>query len=508
MSQVKSIRRMGWMAAPALALFILLFGTARADDFERARFDAFVQETMATWHVPGIAVATIIDGEVHFVAGYGSRDVAAKLPVTPETLFQIGSITKSFTTAALALLVDDGRLTWDTRVRDVLPDFALADPIASENATVTDVLTHRTGLARHDRLWYLNPMPRDALFARLRHLRSSQSFRDGFQYQNILYVVAGRIAERLFGESWENLVAHNILAPLGLTRTKTTLRGLLIDPDHAAAYALDDDALVPVAHFDTAVIAPAGGLGASARDLIRWAALHLERGTLNEIRLISEENAAALQTPQQILPGVPSWPALGHTSYGYGFELSHYRGERLASHGGGMDGFVAHFSFMPDRNAAIVVLSNLDRNPAPNIIARRFYDRVLGLPPLPWDDRTAERWRKAEARFATEAAADHAARQSGAPPSHPLSDYLGRYEDPGYGTVTIGSGAAGLTLTYGRLTLPLDHVHYDIFEVAEIPLTSVRRLKVTFLYDTAGNIDRVLIPFEKQLDAIVFARRP
>ncbi len=496
-------------ATALLVLFLCQVAVAevRTETFERGRFDAFVHATMAQWRVPGIAVAAIVDGEIRFAAGYGLRDVAHERPVTPETLFQIGSITKSFTAAGLALLIDEGRLAWDTRVREILPDFALADPAASQRATIADLLAHRTGLARHDRLWYLNPMPRDALYRRLRHLGSSRPFRAGFNYQNILYVAAGGIAERLFGEPWEAVTARRILAPLGLRRTRTTLRGLLADPDHAEAYAIDGDRLEPVAHFDTAVIAPAGGLAASARDLIRWAALHLGRGALgSSTRLLSRESASALQTPQQTIPGTPAWPALGFASYGYGFELSHYRGEPLVSHGGGMDGFVAHFSFMPRRGAAVVVLSNLDRNPAPGIIARRFYDRVLGLPPLPWSARTAERWRAAEERLAVEAIADRATRRPNAPPSHPQADYLGHYVNPGYGTVTITGNANGLSLSYGRVTLPLGHVHFDIFEIAEIPLTSVRRLKVSFLYDKAGEIDRVLIPFESGLDDIVFTR--
>ena len=499
------------MRRAATALLVLFLCQAalaevRATSFERGRFDAFVHETMAHWRVPGIAVAAIIDGEIRFAAGYGLRNVARRRPVTPETLFQIGSITKSFTAAGLALLVDEGRLAWDTRVREILPDFALADPAASQRATLADLLAHRTGLARHDRLWYLNPMPREALYRRLRHLGSSRPFRAGFSYQNILYVVAGGIAERLFGESWETITARRLLAPLGLKRTRTTLRGLLADPDHAEAYAIEGGRLEPVAHFDTAVIAPAGGLAASARDLIRWAALHLGRGTLDSTRLLSRESASALQTPQQTIPGAPAWPALDFASYGYGFELAHYRGEPLVSHGGGMDGFVAHFSFMPRRGAAVVVLSNLDRNPVPGIVAWRFYDRVLGLPTLPWNARTAERWREAEDRLAAEAAADRATRRPNAPPSHLRADYVGRYTNPGYGTVTITAGTDGLSLAYGWVTLPLGHVHFDIFEIAEIPLTSVRRLKVTFLYDKAGAIDRVLIPFEPGLTDIVFAR--
>ena len=480
---------------------------ARARAFKRDRFDTFVHTTIARWRVPGIAMAVIIGGEVRFVAGYGLRDVEHKHPVTPETLFQIGSITKSFTAAGLALLVDEGRLAWDDRVWEVWPDFALADSEASQEATVADLLAHRTGLARHDRLWYLNPMSRDALYQRLRHLGLKQPFRAGFNYQNILYAVAGRVAEQLFAEPWEEITKHRIIMPLGLSRTKTTLHDMLDDPDHAKAYTIENGDLESVAHFDTAVIAPAGGLASSAGDLICWAALHLGRGTLGSTQLLSQESATTLQTPQQAISRIPAWLALGFTSYGYGFRISHYRGESLVSHGGGMDGFVAHFSFMPKRNAAIVVLSNLDRNPVPVIIARRFYDRILGLPPLPWGARIAEQWRKKKIRLAEEADADRANRRPNAPPSHPQADYLGHYTNPGYGTITITSNTDGLLLTYGRVTLPLNHVHFDIFEIEKIPLTSVRRLKVTFLYNEVSEIDRVLIPFESGLDEIVFTRQ-
>lgn len=461
---------------------------------------------MADWHVPGLAIAVVRDDKVVLAKGYGVRDLVSKQPVTPDTLFAAGSITKTFTATGLAMLVDEGRLTWDTPVRDVMPDFRLKDDVATRLATIEDLLTHRTGLARHDRVWYFGEFTRDELYARLRYLEPSAPFRSRFQYHNLLFMTAGLAVERLTGETWEDFTRERILAPLDMTRSNFSVDTTRRDPDHATPYAREEGDLHAVPFFDPRAIAPAGALNTSAAELARWVRLHLAGGRLGELQLISEDRAAELHAPRIAIVGEPNWPTLGHDSYGLGFSNSTYRGEEIVWHNGGIDGFLTHMSFLPARGIGVVVLANLDRTPAPTIISRFIYDRLLGLDPLPWDARIKEEWRKGEARVAVEDELEREARKPNAPPTHALPDYAGWFENPGYGTVRIQQNTDGLTLTYGRLSAPLEHVHYDIFEIPRIPLTTVRHLKVTFYYDEKGDIDRLTIPFEPKVEPIVFTR--
>jgi CubicO group peptidase (beta-lactamase class C family) len=486
------------------AVFLLVVGLAAPAAAEQDAFDEFVTEIMSDWGVPGLALARIEQGKIVSVRHYGLRDTENALPVEPGTLFAIGSITKTFTAAGLAMLVDEERLTWDTRVIDILPDFQLTDPIATELATLEDLLTHRTGMARHDRLWYLTSLSRDELYARLKHLAPRYTFREAFQYNNLMYTVAGRIIERLSGESWEAYVAKRLLSPLGLTRTLTSTASAAKDGNHALPYAEQAGATLPITLYDTSSIAPAGGLHASVGDIGTWLALQLGRGAVGGTRLVSEERMAEMQSPRVFTGGAADWPALRRNAYGLGMVIGHYRGRTLASHAGGMDGFVAHFSFMPEIDAGIVVFANLDRTPAPKIIARRFYDEMLGLPPIPWNDDVHAKYEAAYAAMAAEDAEIENSRLG--PPPRTLTDYVGAYENAGYGPLIITEEGHGLTLEFGRLTLPLRHHHGDVFEIEQIPLTSARHVMLTFSADAAGNITRVDFPFESEIAPIEFVR--
>lgn len=471
-----------------------------------AGLDALVEQVMGEWHVPGLAIAVVRDGDVILAKGYGYRDLESEKRVTPDTLFAAGSISKTFTATGLAILVDEGRLSWDTKMRDVLPDFALQDETATQHATIEDLLTHRTGLARHDRLWYLGDFSRAELYARLRHLESNAPFRAGFQYHNMLFMTAGLAVERLTGKTWEEFTRTRILSPLGMKRSNFSIGATKRDADHATPYAHEEGELRAAPFYDATPIAPAGGLNTSASELARWVRLHLGRGSSDGKQLLSKARAVELHSPRVAVAGEPAWPALDDDGYGLGFSISAYRGDKMVWHNGGIDGFLTHMSFMPGRGVGVVVLANLDRTPTPTIISRFIYDRLLGLEPLPWNARFQEDWRKGEIRAQVEEELALEARKTGTRPSHALGDYAGWYEHPGYGTVRIQEANDGLTLTYGRLTAPLAHVHYDIFEIWRIPLTSVRHLLVTFYYDENGDIDRLTIPFEPKVEPIVFLR--
>ncbi len=480
-----------------------LCGAERAPE-ALAGFDEFAGAVMAEWQVPGLALGIIRDGETLYCAGYGLADMADGIAATPDTIFAIGSITKSFTIAGLALLVDEGRLDWDRPVRHLLPGFALADSVATKHTTPRDMVTHRTGLARHDMLWYGSGLGADQLFDGLRHLVPVAPFRCTWQYNNLLVAAAGRITEALSGESWQAFTARRLLTPLGMTSTDFSTREN--DARRAKPYEKSAGQIRRIAFYDLRAVAPAGAINSSVADMLDYLAFHMKHGRHAGVQLLSEGQAKAMQTPQVALDEAPAHAALGDAAYGMGFLVSTYRGWRIIWHGGGIDGFVALIAFLPDAGIGIVALSNLDRNPAPTILARNLFDRLLGLEPLPWNDWIASDYLEWELKQGQRAAEHARSRDLTVRPSRSLADFAGRYRHAAYGEVRITHENTGLTLHYGQFSLPLSHYRGDIFEIVKIPVTSDSHLEVSFRKDQSGAVASLTIPFEPAVADILFVR--
>ncbi len=472
-------------------------------------FDAWVEQEMKTWMVPGLAVAVVKDGEVILLKGYGYRDVKKQLPVTPQTLFAIGSITKSFTVLDLATLVDEGKLEWDKPVREYLPEFRLHDQFASERMTPRDLVTHRSGLPRHDALWYNSTFSRHDMVERLRHLEPSRDFRAVYQYQNLMFMTAGYLAERLTGKKWEEVTRERLLQPLRMARSNFSVLESEKDADFSQPYEKAKTELKRVPFRVIDEMGPAGSINSSAEEMSRYLLLHMNKGKAGEKQLVSSANIAQMHTPQMVAAGgAPQWPEQGYASYGMGLQVTAYRGNVLVNHGGAIDGFWAYLSFLPQKNLGVVALSNRGGQPLPMIVTYQIYDRLLGVEPAPWSQRFKEQQDKSEAAEEEAKKKGYTPRAEGTQLSHKIEDYVGRYEHPGYGIATIQKGEvqAALKLTFNRLTSPLAHFHYDVFEIPEDPLDPFEKTKVQFLMNPSGQIDRVLIPLEPNVKEIVFAR--
>lgn len=498
-----------------------------------AGLDQFVSSQMTEWHVPGLAVGIIQDGRVLLLKGYGFRDVEQKLPVTPRTLMAIGSNSKSFTVVLMGMLVDSGKLDWDKPVRDYLPDFQLQDELASEAMTPRDLVSHRSGLPRHDLFWYGGSSSRVEMYRRLKYLEPSTSFRGRWQYQNLMYMTAGYLVEQRAARSWDDLIRERILTPLGMTRSNTSVRDLPGSDDAALAYvwrrcptdrpvatgaasapggagAGSEPAcgLVKVPYRNIDAVGPAGSINSSVEEMLHYVQFHIDSGRYNGRPILSKENEIQMQTPQMLIGAQDYWPdELGVASYGLGLAVTSYRGHKLVQHGGGIDGFISQMSWLPKQRIGVVVLTNMSGvNPVPNIVTRNVLDRLLGLAPIDWVARTRKQIQQAdsaETKKREERAAD---RKPNTTPSHELAAYAGTYEHPGYGRITVRAVANGLEVSFADFTARLKHYHYDIFEVddpAELqPLSGL----VTFAMDQKGNIDRVGVPFEQSVKDIEFTR--
>jgi CubicO group peptidase (beta-lactamase class C family) len=466
--------------------------------------EALIGEAMDEWKVPGLAIAVVQNGEVALLKAYGLRDVEAGLPLTTHTHFMICSITKSFTSTGLALLVDERRLDWKKPVRDYIPEFRLHDAVATERVMVRDLLCHHSGLPRHDWIHMPGDWSPAQVMAAMRYLEPSADIRSTFQYQNLGYLVAGILAERISGQSWSEFTRARLTGKLGMSVTFTA-EDLIATADAAVPYSMDRDVRLRANLYPIRTTA-AGGINTSIAGLANWLRLHLDEGEFQGQRLVSANLVRELQTPRVHIMA-PEFAELGDAYYGLGFGSHSYRGERVVSHGGGWIGWNTLMTILPDRRVGLGVFTNPDGSPVSAILANYVFDRVCHKEPVPWLQRHRERRRKSIAQIEVDREAHKAILRPNTRPSHDLVDYAGDYEHPGYGRMTITNAGNELHWAYRGMSAPLTHRHYDTFELPEIPNRLLPdRLAISFSIDRERNIASLSAPFEPLVQDIVFTR--
>jgi CubicO group peptidase (beta-lactamase class C family) len=463
-----------------------------------------ITEAMEEWKVPGLAVAVVQNGEVALARAYGLRDVEAGLKVTTDTQFLIGSVTKSFTSTGLALLVDVRRLDWTKPVRDYIPEFRLHDPVATDRVTVRDLLCHHSGLPRHDWIWMPGDLSDAQMLAAMRHLEPSDDIRSTFQYLNLGYLVASMVTERVSGQSWPEFTRARLTDKLHMNVT-FAVEDLAAADDAAVPYAMDGDTRLRAKLWPIRATA-AGGINTSIASFVNWLRLHLDKGEFEGQRLLSPTVIQQLQTPR-VHEAAPAFAEYGDMHCGLGFRLHSYRGERVVLHGGGWIGWGTRMAMLPDHGVGVAVFTNRDPSAVPEIVANYVFDRVCGRAPIPWLDRFRDLRRKALAQLDVDRQARKATRRPDTRPSHDLGAYAGDYGHPGYGRITITCAEGKLNWAYRGMSEPLAHRHYDTFELPEAPDRLLPdRLALSFSTDREGNIASLAAPFEPLVKDIVFTR--
>jgi CubicO group peptidase (beta-lactamase class C family) len=411
--------------------------------------------------------------------------------------------------------MDEGKVDWDNPVRDYLPTFKLYTPELTEQVTIRDLITHRTGLPRHDLIWYSSDFSRESILSRLQYLEPSKPLRATFQYNNLMFMTAGYIAGQLNGTSWEDAIAQRIFKPLGMTGTNFSEQETQQNADFGRPYRKGSDLKAELKRipFDAqcpnrCAMGPAGEINSNVTDMSKYLLFHMNHGKVDGKQLLSENNSLQMQSSQMAMPGASPYKEMGTGSYGMGLFLSFYRGHKTVEHGGNIDGFSASLSFMPDDKIGIVVLTNLDGNPVPSIVTMNIYDRLLGLDQTPWNQRMLAA--EAGGKNAEKEAKDkgYSPRKLGTHPSHELKDYLGDYSNPGYGTITIEADGDAFKMTMNKVTRKLEHYHYDQFQVPEDPLDQFQKMKVIFQTGYDGDISSISMPLQPDVKDIVFARMP
>ena len=470
--------------------------------------ERFVSEQLAAWEVPGCAIAAVRDGDVVLAAGWGRRDLETGLPATSDTLFAIGSVTKAFTAATVGALVDDGLLEWERPLRDFLPDLRLHDPVVTDRLTVVDLLSHRSGLPRHDLAWLGHPdRSRAELVRRLRFLPLSRDLRQAFQYCNLGYMVAGHLVEVLSGTPWEDYLRTRLLTPLGMDRSNLSVDNMRADPDHASAYERRQGVILPVPPRPVTAMAPAGAVNSSAADMARWLLAQLGGGQIDGRAVMSPGTMARQHAPHMVLPEDPTFPASTRHAYGLGWLIGQYRGHRLTEHGGGIDGFQTECMLLPDDGIGVAVMTNTSSSAMAPVLAYRVLDELLGLEPFDW-------FAEFKARYDAAAAGIREVRGArrvvpGAPLPRPLDAYASEYQHPGYGTLIITIDDATLRPHLGTMDLSLAHRHYETFDLEWHELGDQSHLfPLMFLSDPDGDITALTVPFEPSVGPLRFDRLP
>lgn len=491
-----------------VALCVLALPVAPASTQSLTGIERFISAEMNKEQAPGLALAVVKDGRVIHLRGYGYRDIEKKLPVTPDTLFAIASVSKSVAVLTLGSLVADGRLEWDRPVQSCLSDFRLHDRFVTEQLTLRDMVTHRSGLPRHDWLWSGSNLTRAELFERLPYLELSAELRSSYQYNNLMYAAAGHVAERITGMPWDQLVQQRIFRPLGMSRSFTDLASFSRDIEPAVPYAKNKSAgahKVEYTNLDN--IAPAGSINSTAKDMSRYLLALLADGRLSNQQVLHAETLQQMTVPQTIIPDAPRHAELGRKLYGMGLVISTYRGRSVISHGGDIDGFTALLAWLPEVNAGLVLLINQGDSQLRSIVSQRVFDLMLGLKPIDWSARYAADKAKRQPTQTSEGSPVGGLNAPIASPARPLSEYVGRYEHPAYGTVEIGRNESSkLTLTYHGVSIELDHFNDDVFAAPAKEHNLLAETNAKFTADWKGEIASVSLPLEPEVAAIVFSR--
>lgn len=454
--------------------------------------DRYVAAAAHDWNVPGLAIAVVRNDSLVFARGYGVLEVGKPGSVNEHTRFAIGSTTKAMTSASLAMLVDEGKLHWDDRVIDLVPDFRLYDPYATRELTVRDLLTHRSGLPATDLLWAFpeNDYTQTEMIRRLRYVQPSSSFRSQWEYQNVVYAIGGFIVERVSGMPWAAFVQKRIFDPLGMTESIPLVSGLAGKPNVAVPHAAIHDTLRVVPVRSTDGVAAAGSVWSSVSDMSKWMRFMLDSGRVGTKRLISAASFNEIIAPQVRAP-MQQYPSLSlvrpnFLSYGFGWFIQDYHGHTAWMHTGSIDGMSAIIGLLPEQRVGVYVLANADHAELRHALMYKVFDLYTGAPARDWSADV-------KSLFADAHRKPQAVSQQPAPPhpSLPLEKYAGNYVDSTYASIVVASTNGVLHARFGKADLgDLDHVDYDTFRTRETA-TRQNSFTLSFAPDGNGNVRSV-----------------
>ena len=440
--------------------------------------DAYVRQVMHDWHVPGLAIAVVKDGKLVLARGYGVRELGKPGKVDADTLFGIASNTKAFTVAALGTLVASGKLTWDTQVVDVLEDFRLSSPYVTQNLTLRDLLTHRTGYCDPG-VWYTSDP--STILHRVRYQKPDYGFRTTFCYNNIQYDAAGRFIPAITGQNWHDYVAAHLLQPLGMDRTVTTEAAREKSADVAVPHGMVDGKPAAIRRYwphEADVLPADGAIWSNANDMSHWLQMLLADGKYDGKTVLDANVIRAMETPQMLIRsrpghGINYWirvwmPGGSFYSYGLGLFIQNDHDHKLIWHAGDDDGMASALALVRSAHLGVVVMSNMNQADARFAIIARVLQDMLDQPRHDIEPALLAALRQYEARHAPTKKKLADTRAPGTRPSLPLAGYAGDYADKldGEARVTLEHGHLVLRLGNPDFTGDLEAWHGNTFRVS------------------------------------------
>jgi len=478
--------------------------------------DTAFERVLKTWHAAGFAVAVIEKNKVVYAKGFGYRDIAGKLPVTPNTLFAIGSCTKAFTAALIGKLQQDGKLDIDKPVNNYLPSLKFYNDAMTNTITLRDMMSHRTGLPRHDLSWYFfNTPSTDSLVQRIQYMEPTYGIRQKWQYNNFMFAAQGSVVQHLSGKSWEENIRAEFFLPLGMSRSDLSIPELEKTDDIATGYGLKKDSIIKkLDYYHIDGMEPAGAINSSVNDMAKWVIAWINNGKYQGKEIIPGSFRNEAISSQSIIDGAlpgKEKPGMYFATYGFGWMLSSYDGHYRVEHGGNIDGFSASTCFFPSDSVGIVVLSNQDGSPVPSIVRNLITDRMLNLKYNDWNSDLKSAADKGK-QGADKAKKEKIASTKHNPATHSLADFAGLYKNPGYGAMKLFISNDSLFVKTVTHTLWLRHADYDIFDVFDkdpkegIDTSADVQLKLQFRMNLGGEIDGLEGLLEAGLKPIVFTK--
>jgi CubicO group peptidase (beta-lactamase class C family) len=494
-----------------------VFSQNRGESDPLEGFPEYVEKLMTQWKVPGMAIGVVKDNKVIIKKGYGYRDVQKALPVTHQTLFGIGSCSKAFTAMAISMLIDDKKFEWDTPVREFMPDFKLYDEYATINATSRDLLYHRTGIRGHNMVKNISSIDRADLFRILRYLEPNKGFREYFQYSNLMYQVAGHIVDRTSGSTYEQFVSERIFKPLGMRNSTISLEEfqkldniahpyLNFSPRSTFGKVFYNSDYYSIIKSYNNLIAPSGGIYSCVEDMVEWLKLYLNEGKVGKERIVSARNLRIMHTPTMGIRYYPNNKEEPLSAYGMGWFIRSYCGNYLLEHGGQLDGYMAHVSFMPFEKIGVVVLTNLYYQHLATIITDNIYHRLLGLEWIDRSEKSLKSLENASKSLEKRTAEFWTNRPKPIEAPHSLEKFAGIYENVGYGRIEVANENNTLRAVFKNMfRIPLRHFNQNIF-ATESDIWDYNHIKFHFYVNEKNEINRLSIPLESSVDDIVFNR--
>lgn len=483
-------------------------------DKRLAGIEKDLNQVLKDFKVAGFSVAVVEGDKIIYSQGFGYRDYENKKPVTPNTLFAIGSCSKAFTSSLIGKLEKDGKLSFDKKAIEYLPQLHFNTPEMNNNITVRDMMCHRTGLSRYDTSWYLfNSPDRANLLERVQFMEPNATLREKWQYNNFMFLAQGMIAEKLTGKSWEDNIKESFFENLEMIRSNTNIQDLAKDNDASFAYDLDkNDAIKKVDYFNISGMGPAGSINSSVNEMANWVSIWLNDGKFKGKEILPANYIKEATSSQMVVNGgqPTEFNDIQFGNYGFGWILQSYRGHYRVEHGGNIDGFSASTCFFPSDKIGIVVLTNQNSSVVPSIVRNIIADRILKLEKRDWAGNFKKKLddAKKKEKEATKEVVD--AQIPNTKPSHPLADYQGNFSNPVFNEFEVFMKNDVLYAQLGTYSMKLKHYHYDIFKAENDDKPEISEMNLLFNFKTGndGKIESISLLLEQGMKPFLFTSKP